>query len=80
MIIFANVNQLQGLLESAQKAHHEAEKRLPKHNWAQWYAAYISARESTEASGLSNPKMAERFADQAILEHVVSDPHSGSAF
>lgn len=31
------------LLREAEDRHHAAEKRLPTHDWAVWYSAYIEA-------------------------------------
>lgn len=35
---------LKRLLIEAAEAHHAAEKRLPEHDWQDWYAAYMAAR------------------------------------
>jgi len=55
------------LHETAQ--HHDAfEKRAPKHDWWDWYAPYLDAREHG-----SSPEDAARAADRYMAEvrHVV---------
>lgn len=31
-------------LREAATAHHDAERRLPPHDWATWYASFLNAR------------------------------------
>ncbi len=40
-----DVAALTDLLREAEEHHGEYEATAPKHHWAEWYAAYISARE-----------------------------------
>lgn len=49
-------------LKLAQACHHEAEKRLPPHDWTDWYAAYI---EAGRKYGFMNTKAVEE-ADAVI--------------
>jgi hypothetical protein len=41
-----DVATLTGLLQETEKRHGEYEPTAPKHNWSDWYAAYIVAREN----------------------------------
>jgi catechol 2,3-dioxygenase-like lactoylglutathione lyase family enzyme len=41
-----DVATLTELLQEAEKHHSEYEPTAPKHNWSDWYAAYIVAREN----------------------------------
>ena len=41
-----DVATLAELLQEAEKHHSEYEPTAPKHHWADWYAAYIVARQS----------------------------------
>jgi len=36
-----SIADLATMLRNAQEAHHEAEKVLPPHDWADWYAQFI---------------------------------------
>jgi hypothetical protein len=53
----ANIAMLTVLLREAEGHHGAYEARAPKHHWADWYAAYIDAREhghtSIEASDIA---------------------------
>ena len=40
-----DVATLTGLLQEAEKHHGEYEPTAPKHQWSDWYAAYIIARQ-----------------------------------
>jgi hypothetical protein len=40
-----DVPTLAGLLREAAEHHHPYEASGPEHDWADWYAAYIGARE-----------------------------------
>lgn len=40
-----NVATLTALLKEAEEHHARYEPSAPKHDWFDWYAAYISARE-----------------------------------
>jgi hypothetical protein len=58
------------LLETAQ--HHDVfEKAAPPHDWWDWYAAYMRARENG-----STPDEASQVADRYMAEvkHVVASP------
>jgi len=54
------VEALAEALRAAQEAHHEAEKSLPDHDWATWYAAYVLHR---RANGPLQVDAAAQFAD-----------------
>lgn len=81
MIIFSDTIQLATLLESAAKAHHGAQKRLPHHEWAEWYGAYLGAR--TERCdgpfGNKRPSEAEAFADEYIRVRVATGAYGSHA-
>lgn len=68
MIIFSDTSQLATLIESAAKAHHAAQKRLPHHEWAEWYAAYLESRTQLGDGpfGLKQLIESEGFADEYI--------------
>jgi hypothetical protein len=40
-----DVAALADLLRDAAEHHHAYEESAPAHDWADWYAAYVSARE-----------------------------------
>jgi hypothetical protein len=40
-----DVASLANLLREAAERHHHYEQVAPEHDWAEWYAPYISARE-----------------------------------
>lgn len=40
-----DVATLADLLREAAEHHHHYEQSSPEHDWADWYAAYIAARE-----------------------------------
>jgi hypothetical protein len=40
-----DVATLASLLREAAEQHHHYEQIAPEHDWAEWYAAYINARE-----------------------------------
>lgn len=40
--------RLAALLREAAEAHHGAEKRLPAHDWQDWYASYLAGRLNRE--------------------------------
>lgn len=68
------------LLRVAQARHHEAEKRLPPHDWTVWYAAFI---ESSITDGTYSPTSPELFADEAVhleLAKQASTAESVAAF
>ncbi|WP_091343345.1 bleomycin resistance protein [Micromonospora rhizosphaerae] len=52
-----DITTLTGLLREAEEHHGAYEATAPKHNWSDWYAAYIVARE-----GGRNPYEAARDA------------------
>jgi hypothetical protein len=54
-----DIATLAGLLREAAAQHHYYEQNSPEHDWSEWYAPYISAREqgstpdeATEAAAL----------------------------
>jgi hypothetical protein len=40
-----DVETLTGLLREAAEQHHPFEQAAPPHDWADWYAAYVDARQ-----------------------------------
>ena len=40
-----DVASLAGLLREAAENHHAYEQTAPEHDWSDWYASYIGARE-----------------------------------
>ena len=65
----AEVATLAELLHETADHHDAFEKRAPAHNWWDWYAAYLDARQhgnaSDEASSAADRYMAE-------VHHVVA--------
>ena len=45
-----DVAALAELLREAEQQHGQYEKRSPKHNWWDWYAPYLSARQNGSTS------------------------------
>ena len=41
---------LAGLLREAAKHHHHYEQNSPEHDWSEWYAPYIIARDEGSTS------------------------------
>jgi hypothetical protein len=59
---------LSAALKEAADNHHAAEKRLPPHDWNDWYAAFIKARESRSADWPGrNVTEAAAIADRSVL-------------
>lgn len=58
------INITADALREAAEHHHAAEKRLPKHDWADWYAAYVRARTTPATVATS-----EAMADNYVLTH-----------
>ena len=56
------MRDLASLLREAAEAHHVAETRIPPHDWADWYAAYITNRQLGR-----EPDEACNAADLAVL-------------
>jgi len=73
-----DVATLAELLHETADHHGAFEARAPKHNWWDWYAPYLDAREHG-----STPEAASRAADRYMAEvhHVVpsGDGAPGSA-
>ena len=44
-----DVATLASLLREAAEHHHHYEETSPEHDWAEWHAAYINAREQGSA-------------------------------
>jgi hypothetical protein len=63
-----DVASLAGLLHETAEHHDSYEKVAPPHDWWDWYAAYLDARESG-----STPGEADAAADRYMAEvkHVV---------
>ncbi len=63
-----DVATLAELLRETAEHHGAFEERAPKHNWWDWYAPYLDAREHG-----SIPEAATRAADQYMAEvhHIV---------
>jgi hypothetical protein len=40
-----DVSTLASLLREAAEHHHHYEEVAPEHDWSEWYAAYVNARE-----------------------------------
>jgi hypothetical protein len=63
------IEELAELLREAGERHHAFELAAPPHDWSDWYAAYIEARQSgssyEEASAAADRYMAE-------VKHVVA--------
>lgn len=57
------IEELAELLRETGERHHAFELAAPPHEWSDWYAAYIDARQdgssSEEASAAANRYMAE---------------------
>ena len=64
-----DVASLAELLHEAAEHHDRFEKAAPPHDWSDWYAAYLSAREQG-----SSPDEADAAADRYMAEvkHVVA--------
>lgn len=45
-----DVATLAGLLREAAEHHHHYEQTAPEHDWSEWYASYIIAREQGSTS------------------------------
>lgn len=52
---------LSSLIRDTAEAHHAAEKRLPPHDWQDWYAAFMIARQSGHTFSAAS------LADAAVL-------------
>jgi hypothetical protein len=64
----ADVATLAALLHETEQHHGEYEKTHATHNWWDWYAAYLSARQNG-----SSPEKAAAAAD-AYMEEVLHIP------
>lgn len=65
--------KLSHLLRETAEAHHLAEKRLPPHDWADWYAAYMSARQldgGANKAPTASAEYAATFADNHIRDMI----------
>ena len=51
-----DVATLAGLLREAADHHHHYEQTTPAHDWSEWYAPYISAREQGSAPRMTFPR------------------------
>jgi hypothetical protein len=58
-----DVATLADLLREAAERHHPYEASAPEHDWAEWYAAYVNARE-----GGSAPEEASEAAARHVEE------------
>ena len=58
-----DVAELADLLHETAEHHDPYEKRAPTHDWWDWYAAYLSAREQG-----SSPDEADAAADRYMAE------------
>ena len=61
----AIVVSLAGLLRETEQGHGEYEKTHAKHNWWDWYAAYLSARQNGSSSGAA-VAAANRYVDEVL--------------
>ena len=59
-----SVATLAELLQETAEHHHEYEKTDPKHDWWDWYAAYLTAREQG-SSAEAAAEAAGRYMDEA---------------
>jgi hypothetical protein len=64
-----DIPALADLLHETSEHHDAFEQRAPKHDWWDWYAAYISARQEG-----STPEEASRAAARymADVKHIVA--------
>ena len=62
-----DVAALAELLHETAEHHDPFEKSSPPHNWWDWYAAYMTARQSGE-----NAEQASASAGRYMQEHVFS--------
>ena len=65
-----DIASLAALLHETEQHHGEFEARAPKHDWWDWYAAYMDARQQD-----STPDEASAAADRYMAEvkHIVAD-------
>lgn len=63
----SRIQELAKLLRLASEAHHEAEKRLPPHDWQDWYSAYISLRADGQ-SECAAARDADRYVQLLLKE------------
>jgi hypothetical protein len=68
-----DVASLAGLLREAAERHHRFEQASPPHDWSDWYAAYMDARQAG-----SSPDEASAAADRYMAEvkGIVASPAS----
>jgi hypothetical protein len=64
-----DVAALADLLRETAEHHDPYEKRAPKHDWWDWYAAYMSARQQGSSSEEASTA-AERY--MADVKHIVA--------
>jgi hypothetical protein len=60
-----DVATLADLLREAAERHHPYEETAPEHDWADWYAAYIKAREEGSAPEEASDAAARHVEDSA---------------
>ena len=63
-----DIAQLADLLHETADHHGAYEAIAPKHNWWDWYAAYMSAREQGSASDEASASAGRYMAD---VKHIV---------
>jgi hypothetical protein len=65
-----DIAALADLLHETSEHHGQYEKIAPKHDWSDWYAAYMSARESGSAPEEAS-KAAGLYMEQARGIHIL---------
>jgi hypothetical protein len=65
----AQIEALAQLLNEAATHHHDFEAAAPPHDWSDWYAAYMDARQSGSDSD-DAIKAADRY--MAEVKHIVA--------
>lgn len=60
-----DVATLADLLREAAERHHGYEASAPEHDWADWYAAYVTAREQGSGAEEASEAAARHVEDSA---------------
>ena len=64
-----DVAQLAGILHETAEHHDRYEKMAPKHDWWDWYAAYMTARQAGRPPGEASEAARRYMAD---VRHVIT--------
>lgn len=67
-----NFEMMAALLRETEQQHALAEKRLPKHEWQDWYAAYMTARMHGERVTRENSAKLADFKIRSLLQSAAS--------